>query len=120
MTEFNPIGGFFELEVPKLGQGYHPDALALINGRACMRWILEHEKPMRVYVPFYTCYALYAPMNKMGIEVVFYSIDKYLDPVDLPEPKAGELLILVNYYGLKNHLVNTLASKFSNLNLLTK
>jgi len=87
MTELKPIGGFFELETPPLGSGYHPKALALSNGRACMRWILENEKPLRVYIPFYTCYALYEPMESMGIEVVFYSIDETLSPINLPEPK---------------------------------
>ncbi len=112
MSELKPIGGFFELEVPPLGPGYHPNALALTNGRACIRWILEREKPLRIYIPFYTCYALYEPMEKMGIEVIFYSIDEALDPVNLPEPMAGELLVLVNYFGLKNRLADHLDQRF--------
>jgi hypothetical protein len=105
------IGGFFELEVPLTGSGYHSDGLALTNGRACIRWILENEKPSRVYIPFYTCYALYEPMEKMGIEFVFYSVNEALDPVSLPEPKEGELLVIVNYYGLKNKIVYNFAKQ---------
>lgn len=112
MTKLKPIGGFFEIEVPPIGPGYHKDALALTNGRACMRWILEHEKPTRVYIPFYTCYALYQPIEKMGIEVIFYSIDKMFDPVNLPLPGRKELLVMVNYYGLKNKLADTLTHKY--------
>jgi len=111
MSEHKPIGGFFELEVQMSGPGYHPDALALTNGRACMRWILEKEKPSRVYIPFYTCYALYEPMEKMGIEYVFYSVDEALDPISIPEPMEGELLVYINYYGLKNKVAEKLSEK---------
>lgn len=111
MSKLKSIGGFFELETPSTGPGYHPDACALTNGRACMRWILEFEKPSRVYIPFYTCYALYEPMEEMGIEYVFYAIDEALDPVRLPEPGPGELLVLINYYGLKNKLADNLTRR---------
>lgn len=112
MSNVKPIGGFFELEVPALGAGYHSDALALTNGRACMRWILEEEKPSRVYIPYYSCYALYEPMQIMGIEVIYYSINEAFEPADMPEPEEGELLVLINYYGLNNKLANELSQKF--------
>lgn len=111
MSEPKPIGGFFELEAPSAGPGYHPDACALANGRACLRWILEKEKPSRVYVPFYTCYALYEPMEKMGVEFAFYEVDAALDPVELPEPETDELLIIINFFGLKNELAGKLAER---------
>ena len=113
MDRLKPIGGFFELEVPSRGLGYHPDALALSNGRACMQWILENEKPRKVYVPFYTCYALYQPMQEKGIELEFYKINESLNPVDLPEPKIGELLVFINYFGLKNKQAEKLVQKFA-------
>lgn len=112
MNETKAIGGFFELELPSGGQGYHPNAFALTNGRACIRWILEYEKPSLVYIPYYTCSALYEPMEKMGIKYIYYSIDENLDPVRLPEPQKNELLILINYYGLKNKIADKLAHQF--------
>ena len=112
MSELKSIGGFFELETPSASSEYHPDACALTNGRACMRWILENEKPSRVYIPFYTCYALYEPMEELGLECVFYAIDEALEPVKLPEPGPGELLVFINYYGLKNKLAGELTRRF--------
>ena len=112
MKELKPIGGFFELEVPPLAYSYHQNALALTNGRTCMRWILEHEAPSRVYIPFYTCQSLYEPMVTMGVEFVFYRVNEAMDPVDLPQPKTGELLVFINYYGLKNKLAEELSRKF--------
>ena len=49
MKKLKSIGGFFEFEIAQGGHSYHPEALPLTNGRACMSWILEHEKPSRVY-----------------------------------------------------------------------
>lgn len=107
-----PIGGFFELETPQAGPGYHPGACALTNGRACLRWILEKERPTRVYVPFFACGTLYEPIQTMGIDFEFYEIDAALGPANLPEPAAGELFVLINYYGLKNELAAALAQQF--------
>jgi hypothetical protein len=109
MSCLKPIGGFFELELPSASSGYHPDALALSNGRACMSWILSYEKPSRVFIPFYTCDALFEPMERLGIEIEYYPIDLTLNPIDLPRPQKGELLIVINYFGLKNQLVQELS-----------
>ena len=69
MKQQQSIGGFFELEIAQLGHSYHLDAFALTNGRACLSWILEREKPSIVYIPYYVCSAIYIPMEKM-IKVV--------------------------------------------------
>lgn len=98
-----PIGGFFELELPsKKMVGYHPKALALTNGRACMTWILENEQPSKVFLPYYCCRALYEPMVAKGIACEFYNIDSKLNPIDLTTPEEGELLVYINFFGLKN------------------
>ncbi len=98
----SPIGGFFELELPTPKGCYHSEALALTNGRACISWILEREAPDKVLLPYYCCGALFEPMLKMGIHYEFYRIDENFDPVDLPMPNEGELLIYLNYFGMKN------------------
>lgn len=112
MKEQKSIGGFFELEIVQLGHSYHPNALALTNGRACLSWILDYEKPSIVYIPYYVCSAIYMPMEKIGIKYVFYEIDIFLNPINLPEPQEGELLILINYYGLKNKFVNNISKRY--------
>ena len=105
-----PIGGFFELELPVPGRGYHPEAIALSTGRACISLILECEKPSRVFIPYYCCDALLEPMEKMGIDYELYVIDEALEPQDLSEPLEGELLIVTNFFGLKNQLIEKLVN----------
>lgn len=113
MNNKKPIGGFFELELPLVNKSYHQNAIALTNGRACMRVILEEEKPKSVYVPFYTCYALFEPMDKLGINIIFYSINEFLEPVDLPELNNDELFVYINYFGLKNNICKQLIEKYN-------
>lgn len=107
-----PIGGFFELELPTGGTPYHKDALALATGRSCIGWVLDAEKPTRVIVPNYSCYAVFEPIIERGIELTTYEINDQLDPVDDIRPKAGDLLIFVNFFGLKNQQAEKFSSKY--------
>lgn len=102
MESNRPIGGFYELEIPKKKGTYHSKALALTNGRACLSLILDIEKPTKVYIPFYTCFALYEPLIKKNIEVAFYAVDENLEPKKLPVLKDDELFVYINYFGIKD------------------
>src|SRR5713226_4076173 len=72
------IGGYLELELPRGHGSWHPDAIALNTGRACMATILRHVRPRTVRMPFYTCDALIAPVLEAGIGLEFYHLDKQL------------------------------------------
>jgi hypothetical protein len=106
------IGGYFELDLPRGHGGWHPDALALSTGRACMAAILQHDRPSKVRLPFYMCDALLIPMREAGIAVEFYALDERLQPVELEAPKADELLVAVNYFGLQSTVISGLAQRF--------
>ena len=103
------IGGYFELELPRGGKGFHPEAIALSSGRACLAAILEHKKPRRVHLPFYMCDAVLMPMREAGVPVSFYKLDKGLAPLDLPDPDPRELVIVANYFGLQSAQIKALA-----------
>jgi hypothetical protein len=96
------IGGFFELELPGQSAGsYHPAATALSTGRACLSAILEMEQPRRVHVPYYTCDSLLAPLQERGVAYSFYALDAHLEIRNPPVLHADELLVYINYFGLK-------------------
>jgi hypothetical protein len=107
-----PIGGFFELELPNKKMEYHKDAFALSTGRACMHTILKIEKPILVYIPFYTCYALYEPILQLGIDIKFYPINELMEPRHNPLLNDKEMFVYINYFGLKNKLCNELSEKY--------
>lgn len=105
------IGGFFELELSNGAENYHKNAMALTNGRACLSLIIEKTNPLKYYVPYYSCDALYEPI-KSNCKQEFYSIDNNLEIIDLPELGRDEYLIYINYFGLKNRYVEKLKQKY--------
>lgn len=107
------IGGFFELELPNdLRESYHPMAAALSTGRACLSMVIQVEKPSLVYVPYYTCDSLLAPLIELGIDYVFYSINEHLEIDNLPVLNDRELIIYINYFGIKTIYTKFLRQHF--------
>ncbi len=104
------IGGFLGLEHTGREDDPYHCAPALTTGRACFRLILQTVRPRRVHIPFYTCDALLGPLDRLGIEFDFYGIDRGLEPeIDPEKPGPDEMLVVVNYFGLKGDYVRGLA-----------
>ena len=106
MTE--PVGGYFSLELP-LVEEYHKDALRLNTGRNCLEYILRSRGYKKVYLPFFICSVVLEPFEKLGVQYVFYHVDERLELKDNLSVKAGEALLYVNYFGLKQRYVEHLA-----------
>lgn len=106
MTE--PVGGYFSLELP-LVEEYHKDALRLNTGRNCLEYILRSRGYKKVYLPFFICSVVLEPFEKLGVQYVFYHVDEHLELKDNLSVKAGEALLYVNYFGLKQRYVEHLA-----------
>ena len=105
-----PIGGYFSLELP-YGEEYHKNAIRLNTGRNCLEYILNVRGYKKVFLPYYTCEVVLEPFAKLGIEYQFYHIDVNFEIGDSFTLKAGEALLYVNYYGLKQRYVEQLAEK---------
>lgn len=105
------IGGYFELELRK-GEHYHKDALRLNTARNCFEYILLARKYKKVYIPYYTCEVMLQPLHKYHIGYEFYSIDMNLEPQDLISLNDNEAFLYTNYFGLKQHCVERLASVY--------
>lgn len=105
-----PIGGYFGLEL-SYGSEYHKDAIRLNTGRNCLEYILRARGYKKVYLPYYTCAVVLEPFVKLGVEYEFYHIDINLEIRDKFTLKADEALLYVNYYGLKQRYVESLAAK---------
>lgn len=113
----NPIGGFYELLLPQKPFSYHDEALALSNGRACIRMMIRQLNIKKCYLPNYTCDAVYHPFDAEGVPYELYSIDSNLEPTQLPALADGEYFYYINYYGIKSGAVGELHSLYGN-NLL--
>jgi hypothetical protein len=113
-----PIGGFFELEIPFKNNVYHNKAIALSNGRACLNLILKTVKPKKVYIPYYTCNALFEPFNSNNIQYELYDINEQLNPVSTPTLKEGEYFLYINYFGIKNDMVGRIIDKYKDKTII--
>lgn len=106
-----PIGGYFELELPR-HQEYHLEAIALNSGRFCLEYILRCRKYNKVYVPLFTCDSVLEPIVKLGITYQFYHIDKEYRIVEDLNLLDGEALVYTNYWGLQGECCTELAHRY--------
>lgn len=105
------IGGYFELELPQ-GSEYHSSAIALNTGRNCLEYILRVRGYKKLYLPYYSCEVLLEPFEKLGIEHAFYHINEHLELDEEILLSNGEAILYINYFGLKQGYVETLAAKY--------
>lgn len=96
------------------GGHYHKDAIRLNTARNSFEYVLRARHCCKVYVPHYTCEVMLEPINKLGIDVVFYAVKETLEPVKLPVLEEGDAFLYTNYFGLKQHCVKRLAAVYGN------
>lgn len=103
------IGGYPELEVSDTGKHFHRTALRLNTGRNCLEYILRSKKFKKIYVPVYTCEAIYEPFQKLGVSLAEYRINAKLELAENIRLKDGEALLYTNYFGLKGDYISKIA-----------
>lgn len=106
-----PIGGYFELELPK-GSKDFPHALcpALNSGRHALEFILRQlgNAVKAIHLPYYTCDVVLEPLRRLNIFHQFYHIDENLEISEMPELPEGHYLIVNNYFGIKDEYIRKL------------
>lgn len=114
MSLNKPIGGYFSLELKGSGNHYYPGMLRLNTGRNCFEYILLANKTKHIYLPKYTGEVLLEPVKKLNIAHSFYSINENFEIIDDLELKKNELLLYINYFGLKDKYCSELSDKYKN------
>lgn len=108
------IGGYFSLELPVETNGeLHQGAIRLNSGRSCFEYILRSKKYRKVYLPYYMCDAVMEPIRKLGLQYQFYRINEKLQICENIQPKPNEVVLYCNYFGLQDHYVKEVASRFA-------
>lgn len=111
----NEIGGYFELELRK-GEEYHKGAIRLNSGRNALEYVLRAKGYKKVYLPSYCCEVMLEPINKLKLGYEFYPINEQLEPIfDFNRIGADETFLYINYFGIKNDIVQKLSKKCHNL-----
>src|SRR6185295_12070965 len=66
----------------------------------CWHVILQQSRPSHVLVPFYICDAVVQPLAATRTPYTFYPITDAFRPAIDREPASGEVMLLVNYFGV--------------------
>jgi hypothetical protein len=112
MTFPEPIGGYFELELPKPRPWLHSGAIHLNSGRSALEYILRALKPSLIHIPRFTCDVLLEPIHRTGTDYRFYSITSELEIDSKISPNQGEILLYTNYFGVKDAYCLKLAEMY--------
>ena len=113
--ELFPIGGYFELELPKVIE-YHKQAIRLNTGRNAFEYILSTHAISKVYLPKFICSSMHEPLKKLNLEFEEYSIDENFYPIlGFKQIKSTEYFLYVNYFGINDVNVEVLKSRVKNL-----
>lgn len=108
------IGGYFGLE-QRFESEFYPHLIRLNTGRNCIEYILRARKYKKIYVPAFTCSAVMEPIHKLKLEFEYYSINTNLEPQEIKSLAKDEVMLIINYFGLKSDFINSLSKQISNL-----
>lgn len=100
LSQNSAIGGYFELELPVGSGSFYPEALRYQSARSAFYALLMHCKPKRVWMPYYICDTMLAPLGQAGVEIIFYSLNRDFTIADKVELGPDDKLLYVNYFGL--------------------
>ena len=107
------LGGAFGLELPAYNNFPYAEApgCAWVNsGRAAFECLLHNmPRPQRVLVPRFVCDTLLEPLLSLELPIERYAISEQLEPLPPADSNAGDLLVLVNYFGLNTPAVQATA-----------
>jgi len=108
------IGGYFNLELNRRDNKLHSGAYKFNTGRNSLEFILKNLPAKKVYIPAFTCDAILEPFHKLAIPFEFYRLDSQLELEGLPgfDLAKDEYLLYTNYFGIKDHYIRTLVSRF--------
>ena len=99
MTNVKEIGGYFGLE-KLISHEYYPDLAAVNNARCALLYILKANHYKKVYLPYFLCDSVRLVLEREKIPFEEYRIDRTFLPLLDIHTKPGEVVYVVNYYGL--------------------
>lgn len=108
----NPIGGYFELELPRGRTQVYPGALRFQSGRSAFLALLRAARPNRVWMPRYLCDTMNAPLREAGIGCEQYSVDERFEIIGEPAVREHDWFYYVNYFGVRDSYVDEVLSRF--------
>ncbi|EIC22603.1 hypothetical protein [Thiorhodovibrio frisius] len=107
-----PIGGYFELELPPPRALPHNGLQGFQSARAAFLALLRAGRPNRVWLPKYICNAMLAPLMRAGMAYAWYDLTEHWQVDPAIQLQTGDWLVYVNYFGLCSKPVDDLLQRF--------
>ena len=98
-----PIGGFLELESRK-GKSFH-NGIKLNIARNCLEHLVITNDIKDIYLPFFMCEVVLAPLKKHKVNIHYYSINESLEIKG--KPSFNKWTIVNNYFGIKDRYLDS-------------
>ena len=115
MKEQREIGGYFELELPNINNGFPKEGEILVNsGRYALEYILRSlgSRIKSVCLPRYNCEVIVQTIRKCGLPYRFYDIGIDMRPIETPLLGDGEYIVFNNYFGLQDEFIESLSQRY--------
>lgn len=104
------IGGYFELELKKIGSFPHSDGVCVNSGRNALEYILRTLPLIKhIWIPYFTCNVILEPLKKLQIPYSFYRVNNSLEIDENIELNAGDYILATNYFGVKDEYIKQIA-----------
>lgn len=82
---------------------YYEETVLLANGRQAIELLIYENGWSRMWLPEYFCYEVIESIRRTGVKVSFYKDfpGNNDEAIDWPNFKAGDVLLRMNYFGLR-------------------
>ncbi|RCX33455.1 hypothetical protein [Thioalbus denitrificans] len=108
----DPIGGYFELELPDDKGLPHHGAMRFQSARAAFLALLRTGTPKKVWMPRYICDAMLAPLRNAQVEYRWYDLTEQLEVAPNVSIDSHDWLLYVDYFGICHRNVRELLARF--------
>jgi hypothetical protein len=112
------IGGYFGLELQRTKFDAYASAFCFQSGRAAFLALIKVSRPKRVWMPYYLCDSMYAPLRRVGIPCAQYSINERFEIASDFELREGDWLYYVNYFGLCDNQAQVILNHYGPANVV--
>lgn len=112
------FGGFLPFEMPTNIKKESTKVVALQSARAALKYFINENYLETVWLPAYTCDALFDVFDNTNVNVKIYNITNKFSIEKSINLGKFDVIVYVNYFGLNEHNIRLLAHQYPAENII--